>query len=242
MIQANQQEKVPIYATYNEWATASWRFIERRPLVGHRGGDYTFDDSSRQVSVDRRIVLDLSTYVFERLHEDAEFILSRGRAERADPRSILLLAPVSAHPSLETLKKINHEFSLRPELAVTWAARPFALSRHGEQLVLVRDDPGGELLSRLIRGPMELRQFLRIALGLAAVLRELHQRQLIHKDVKPANILVDPVSGQSWLTGFGIASRLPRQRQAPAPAEFIAGTLAYMAPEQTGRMNRAIDS
>jgi serine/threonine protein kinase len=89
---------------------------------------------------------------------------------------------------------------------------------------------------------MELWQVLRIALGLAAALRELHQRQLIHKDVKPANILVDPVSGQSWLTGFGIASRLPRQRQAPALPEFIAGTLAYMAPEQTGRMNRAIDS
>ena len=69
------------------------------------------------MSVDRRIVLDLSTYVFERLHEDAEFILSRGRAERGDPQSILLLAPVSAHPSLDTLKKIDHELSLRPELA-----------------------------------------------------------------------------------------------------------------------------
>jgi hypothetical protein len=110
------------------------------------------------VSVDRRIVVDLSPYVFERLHEDAEFMLSRGRAERADPQSILLLAPVSAHPSLDTLKKIDHEFALRPELAVTWAARPAARSRYGEQLVLVRDDPGGEPLSRLIRGPMELRR------------------------------------------------------------------------------------
>ena len=62
-----------------------------------------------------------------------------------------------------------------------------------------------------------------------------------HKDIKPANVLVDG-DDDVWLTGFGIASRLPRERQAPEPPEFIAGTLAYMAPEQTGRMNRSIDS
>jgi serine/threonine protein kinase len=70
----------------------------------------------------------------------------------------------------------------------------------------------------------------------------MHERGLIHKDIKPANILVDAESGGVWLTGFGIASRLPHERQAPAPSEVIAGTLAYMAPEQTGRMNRSVDS
>ena len=84
--------------------------------------------------------------------------------------------------------------------------------------------------------------FLHIAIPLASVLRRVHERGLIHKDIKPANILVDVVSGGVWLTGFGIASRLPRERQGPDPPEVIAGTLAYMAPEQTGRMNRSIDS
>ena len=65
---------------------------------------------------------------------------------------------------------------------------------------------------------------------------------LIHKDVKPSNVLVNFATGQVRLIGFGIASRLRREHQPPEPPEFIAGTLPYMAPEQTGRMNRSIDS
>jgi PAS domain S-box-containing protein len=108
--------------------------------------------------------------------------------------------------------------------------------------MLILEDPGGEPLDRLLGQPMELSRFLRFAVGLAPALGKLHERRLIHKDIKPANILVDEASGGVWLTGFGIASRLPRERQSPEPPEVIAGTLAYMAPEQTGRMNRSIDS
>ena len=104
------------------------------------------------------------------------------------------------------------------------------------------EDPGGEPLARLLGQPWEITSFLRVAIGLAAALGRLHERGLIHKDVKPAHILVNAATGAVWLTGFGIASRLPRERQAPEPPEVIAGTLAYMAPEQTGRMNRSVDS
>ena len=108
--------------------------------------------------------------------------------------------------------------------------------------MLVVDYAGGEPLDRLIRQPMEIGQFLRLAVALSGALGQLHGRGLIHKDIKPANVLVDSATGRVQLTGFGIASRLPRERQAPEPPEFIAGTLAYMAPEQTGRVNRSIDS
>ena len=70
----------------------------------------------------------------------------------------------------------------------------------------------------------------------------MHERGLIHKNIKPSNILVHWATSRVWLTGFGIASRLLREHSAPAPPEVIAGTLAYMAPEQTGRMNRSVDS
>src|ERR1700752_343827 len=104
------------------------------------------------------------------------------------------------------------------------------------------DGPDEEPLDRLVGAPMEPGWFFPIAVGLAQALCELHARQMVHKDVKPANVLVDRATGEIRLIGFGIASRLPRARQAPAPPEIIAGTLAYMAPEQTGRMNRSIDS
>src|SRR5260370_32639165 len=104
------------------------------------------------------------------------------------------------------------------------------------------EDPGGRPLARLLGRPMEMGRFLRFAAGLSAALSRVHEHGLIHKDIKPANVLVDFATGQVWLTGFGIAARLPRERQSPEPPELVAGTLAYMAPEQTGRMNRSIDS
>src|ERR1700761_4610789 len=187
-------------------------------------------------------IVEISEYVRECLREDEEFVLYRARASTAEIPSVLLLTPASLRPRLESLKKIEHEYSLCHDFDTTWAVRPFALSECNGQKALVLEDPGGEFLHRLIQGPMEIKQFLRIAIGVSTSLGQLHSRSVIHKDLKPSNILVDAATGHAWLTGFGIASRLPRERQSPGPPEFIAGTLPYMAPEQTGRMNRSIDS
>jgi PAS domain S-box-containing protein len=109
-------------------------------------------------------------------------------------------------------------------------------------MALVLEDPGGEALDGFLSGPMEMTRFLGFAVGLATAVGRSHERALIHKDVKPTNVLANPATGQVRLMGFGIASRLRREHQAPEPPEFIAGTLPYMAPEQTGRMNRSVDS
>ena len=104
------------------------------------------------------------------------------------------------------------------------------------------EDPDGFPLDQLLTEPLDLAFSLRVAVGLSSVIDRLHQRGIIHKDIKPANVLVNSVSGRCWLKGFGIASRLPRERQSAEIPELLSGTLAYMAPEQTGRMNRSIDS
>jgi len=177
------------------------------------------------------------------LREDGEFILYRGEhLSRPRSASVLLLAASSGKPSAETLKKLDHEYSLRNELDSAWAVRPLAVTEHLGQTALVLEDPGGKPLDQLLSQPVELTSFLRVAVGLATGLSGLHKAGLIHKDIKPANVLFNSTTGEVRLTGFGIASRLPRERQAIKPPEFIAGTLPYMAPEQTGRMNRSVDS
>ena len=181
----------------------------------------------------------------ETLREDGEFILYRDRRRSSTNglmHSTLAVAPVREHTAPRSLRRMEHEYSLRAELDPAWAVRPLAHSADQGRSVLVLEDPGGEPLDGLIGTPMELRPFLRLAIGLSAALGRVHQHGLIHKDIKPANALVNAATGQVWLMGFGIASRLPRERQSPQPPEFIAGTFAYMAPEQTGRMNRSVDS
>jgi PAS domain S-box-containing protein len=83
---------------------------------------------------------------------------------------------------------------------------------------------------------------LRLGIGIAACLSQVHAKGLLHKDVKPAHILAEPASGMAALTGFGIAASIPRERQEPGSPEIVVGTPAYMAPEQTGRMNRGVDA
>jgi PAS domain S-box-containing protein len=117
-----------------------------------------------------------------------------------------------------------------------------AIARYWDRTVLVLEDPGGVPLDQLLGQPLDVAFSLRLAISLSTAIGHLHQRGIIHKDIKPANVLVNSVTGQCWLMGFGMASRLLRERQSPEPPEFVAGTLPYMAPEQTGRMNRSIDS
>jgi PAS domain S-box-containing protein len=180
---------------------------------------------------------DLSRYAFSPLRDD-DFPLYRG-ADKGLPPVLLVMAK---NTSLACLNRLEHEYRLRADLDAAWSAHPIELSRRSNRLALVLEDPGGVVLERLLGQPLGIRQFLRIAVPLAAAMRQTHARGLIHKDIKPANVLVDVESGGAWLTGFGIASRLPRERASPEPPEVIAGTLAYMAPEQTGRMNRSIDA
>ncbi|MGH8139279.1 MAG: trifunctional serine/threonine-protein kinase/ATP-binding protein/sensor histidine kinase [Steroidobacteraceae bacterium] len=182
--------------------------------------------------------------LLEVLWEDAERVFCRlSRNDAEGHRHAFIPAVVGAeHPTLESINRLAHEYELKDYLDGAWALRPLEFFREGGRAMLVVEYTGGEPLDRLIPKPMEIGSFLRVAGSLAAALGRLHGRGLIHKDIKPANVLVDSAAGQVWLTGFGIASRLSRERQASEPPELIAGTLAYMAPEQTGRMNRSVDA
>jgi protein kinase-like protein len=183
---------------------------------------------------------DLSTAVLNVLWDDGEFVLSRAvRGEQLPP--LLTMAPTSLRPAPDTVARLEHAYALRDELDSAWAARPLALVRRDGRPTLLLEDPGGEVLAGLLGRPWEVAAFLRVAIGLAAALGRLHARGLVHKAIRPANVLVNVATGHVWLTGFGIASPLPREPQPPEPGEMTARALAYVAPEQTGRMNRSVD-
>jgi predicted ATPase len=180
----------------------------------------------------------------EVLWEDGEraFCRTSRRGRGARGRSRIAVIAATDPPVPGSLDRLVHEYELKEHLDSAWALRPVELMRAPGRTMLIVESAGGEPLHGLVGAPMEIGQFLRIGVGLSAALRGLHERGLVHKDIKPSNIVVDTAKAKAWLTGFGIASQLPRERQSPEPPEFIAGTLAYMAPEQTGRMNRSIDS
>jgi predicted ATPase/signal transduction histidine kinase/GAF domain-containing protein len=184
-------------------------------------------------------MIDLTGYELETLRDRGEFVLSRAR--RLGNAAMPVLVLVAERPASASLKRLEHEYALAADLDPKWAARPLALARHNGNAALVLDDSGKEPLDLILGRPLELTRFLRLAISLAAALGQVHRHGLIHKDIKPANVLIDAADNVR-LTGFGIASRLTREHQAPAAPEVIAGSLAYMAPEQTGRMNRSIDS
>src|SRR6201984_1065452 len=158
-----------------------------------------------------------SAYVLASLRKGAVFTLYRGR-QHGNPSPVLAIALTAEHPSPQSLQRLEHESSLAAELDPAWAAKPLALTVHEGRTLLVLTDPGGEpldlVLTRVQGKPLDLTRSLRIAIGLAAALAQVHRHRLLHKDIKPANVLVDH-AGKVWLNGIGISSPVPPREQAP---------------------------
>src|ERR1700730_3790998 len=148
-------------------------------------------------------MIELSGYALEPLRKGGEFILYRGR-QRGNPFPVLVLAPIAEQPTPASLRRLEHEYSLAADLDPAWAARPLALTRHEARTMLVLNDPGGEPLDPLLgRGhgqALELPLSVHVPIALATALGQVHRQRLIHKDIKPANLLVDDL-GNVRLTG-----------------------------------------
>ncbi|WAS90733.1 AAA family ATPase [Nannocystis punicea] len=179
--------------------------------------------------------------IVEAMNEDLETTLYRGfRSEDRAP--VTLRLPRRSPPTARDVARLQHEYSLLRGLALPGVVAAQALEHHGDSLALVLASPPGEPLDAVLRaGRLPLRESLAIAAAVADILAGVHASGVIHKHIKPANILVRREPLTVHLVGFGLATRLSVEAQRPTSLDALEGTLAYMSPEQTGRMNRSLD-
>ena len=174
------------------------------------------------------------------IHQGARTVVYR--AQQRDATSVVIKAPRNPHPSPAELAAIRAEFEIGRGIEHPGVVRTLALEQDGHRPVLVLEDFGGRSLALQLDGsPLELERFFELALSLAEALGELHRRGITHKDINPANIILNPQTGQIKLSDLSIASVLRREGLRLASPNVMEGTLRYMAPEQTGRLNRTID-
>lgn len=162
--------------------------------------------------------------------------------ETAQQRSVVLKLLRHAYPTFSELVQFRNQYTITKNLAIEGIIHPFTLEPCQNGYALVMEDYSGISLRQYAQQhPLDTLEILEIVVQLADILHDLHQSRVIHKDIKPANILIHPISHQVKLIDFSIASLLPKENQEIQNPNVLEGTLAYLAPEQTGRMNRGID-
>jgi predicted ATPase/signal transduction histidine kinase len=177
--------------------------------------------------------------VREVLHTSSRAVLYRGSRD-GDGAAVVIKALGPQHRP-QHLERLRHEYSILKTLDVVGVVRPIALESYQGMPALVLEDFGGVSLDQRDDVPMDVGPFLALALKIAAATVDIHGKNVVHKDLKPENILVHPGTGEVKISDFGIAAPLPCQQPALDSARLIEGSLPYMSPEQSGRMNRALD-
>lgn len=200
--------------------------------------------------------------IVEELVVGRDSVVSRAIRE-VDGRAVVLKTLKSEFPSRRQVAPLRHEYEIARQLEIDGVLRPLALEEQGGRVSLIVEDVGGRSLKTLLGGkPLDVGLALEIAAAAARILAEIHSRHVIHKDIKPHNIIVVPEGGarptdhtrealgrlevapQRWavfITDFGASSQISKESPTVRNPEALQGTLAYMPPEQTGRMNRAVD-
>ncbi|AKG22903.1 ATP-binding sensor histidine kinase [Calothrix sp. 336/3] len=147
------------------------------------------------------------------------------------------------YPTFQELLQFRNQYTIAKNLNCPGVIKTYSLQPYQNSYALVMEDFGGISLQEFTKGKKfdSLNEFFPIALQIVSTLDELYKNRVIHKDIKPANILINPVTKEIKLIDFSIASLLPKETQAPKSLNVLEGTLAYISPEQTGRMNRLVD-
>lgn len=174
------------------------------------------------------------------------YIGSRTRVYRAireqDQLPVVIKLLASQYPSFNELLQFRNQYTISKNFQIPGIIHPLSLEPYDNGYILVMEDTGGISLREYIKTVnLSLKEFLAIGIQLANIIGYLHNQRVIHKDIKPANILIHPETKQIQIIDFSISSLLPKETQEIQNPNVLEGTLAYISPEQTGRMNRGID-
>ncbi len=161
---------------------------------------------------------------------------------KTDQQRFILKTQTSEFPSLKEISKLQHEYEIIKDLKCDCIISVQEIIRHQNRLFLVLEDLNGKTLEQILqeRHLFNFNDFLSVAIHLASALEKLHENEIIHKDIKPSNILLD----SNWnlrLIDFSISSKLSFETQNMVNPNILEGSLSYLSPEQTGRMNRIVD-
>ncbi len=179
--------------------------------------------------------------ITEVIYEGINTIIYRGTSHLNQQKVILKILK-DDYPALDAITRLKHEYKITENLDLENIAKILRLETEQNRLVLVLEDFGGQSLKQVLsKRKLEFIEFLNIAVQLAKALVSLHSHQIIHKDIKADNIIINPKTGEVKLTDFSIASKLSNENLQLTNPNQLEGTLTYMSPEQTGRMNRALD-
>jgi len=175
------------------------------------------------------------------IYESANSLVYRAIRE-SDAVPVILKVLKQDYPTPAELTRYRQEYEITSHLHLSGIVKAYSLERYERTLAIVFEDFGGESLKILTNSqPLTLEEFLNIAIAGAASLGQVHAAHIVHKDINPSNIVFNPNTGQLKIIDFGISTRLLRETPSLNNPQVLEGTLAYMSPEQTGRMNRAID-
>ncbi|HEY9810635.1 MAG TPA: AAA family ATPase [Halomicronema sp.] len=156
--------------------------------------------------------------------------------------SVVIKILYQAYPSFNELLQFRNQYTITKNLNIPGIVRPLSLENYKNTYILVMEDCNSISLREYTKNqPLLLTNVLEIALQVSEILHHLHASGVIHKDIKPANILINTNSLKVNLIDFSISSLLPKETKEIQNPNVLEGTLAYLAPEQTGRMNRGID-
>ncbi|MCL1473834.1 trifunctional serine/threonine-protein kinase/ATP-binding protein/sensor histidine kinase [Argonema antarcticum] len=179
--------------------------------------------------------------LLEKIYEGSRTLVYRG-ISTTQPKPVILKLLKAEYPSFTELVRFRNQYTIAKNLNIPGVVKPLSLENYRNSFALIMADEGCIALSDYRRNePLSLNEFFPIAIQIAKILEGLYINRVIHKDIKPPNILIHPETKEVKIIDFSIASLLPRETQILQNLNVIEGTLAYISPEQTGRMNRGLD-